>query len=461
MSKRGFIWARSTTSAVIYTAALALTAIAAPQKQPPLVLTNITIVDVLSGAPRRPATVLINNGRIVGISSDGKLAIPAGAQVIDGSGKYLIPGLADMHNHLGSGLPIAGDTFSENLASLLNWGITTVFCPGITMQDYREVRKAVAADPLKYPHFYSAGNVFTAEGGFDPSQGQASLRPNTPEEAREQVRAMKAAGVDAIKMIMDSGASGGRPAKVLLKPEIYAAIIAEAHKLGLKAIVHVPELQDAKAVLRSGADGLIHAVFSDRVDAEFLQLMKQNHAFYISTSALEENMSGTAEWVAKLAEFDDRGRIPSSSYAMFRQPAVLEQIRTRLGVQPKEMIGYVRWNIKAVHDAGIPVITGTDTGVPGVLLGVSSVMELALHVEAGLTPRETLRSATYEAQRMMGQERKVGTVEVGKIADLVILDANPLDDIRNVRRVNRVIRGGIVVGLSPLASGEVPMKSSN
>ena len=164
MSKRGFIWARSTTSAVICTAALALTAIAAPQKQPPLVLTNITIVDVLSGTPRRPATVLINNGRIVGISSDGKFAIPAGAQVIDGSGKYLIPGLADMHNHLGSGLPIAGDTFSENLASLLNWGITTVFCPGITMQDYREVRKAVAADPLKYPHFYSAGNVFTAEG---------------------------------------------------------------------------------------------------------------------------------------------------------------------------------------------------------------------------------------------------------------------------------------------------------
>ena len=132
----------------------------------------------------------------------------------------------------------------------------------------------------------------------------------------------------------------------------------------------------------------------------------------MSTSALEEDISGTAAWIAKLAEFDDRGRISASSYAMFRQPSVLEQIRTRLGAQPKEMIGYVRWNIKAVHDTGIPVITGTDTGVPGVLLGVSSVMELALHVEAGLTPRETLRSATYEAQRMMGQERKVGTVEV-------------------------------------------------
>ena len=246
---------------------------------------------------------------------------------------------------------------------------------------------------------------------------------------------------------------------MLLKPEIYSAIIAEAHKLGLKAIVHVPELQDAKAVLRSGADGFIHAVFSDRVDAEFSQLMKRNHAFYMSTSMLEENMSGTAEWVTKLAEFDDRGRIPASSCAMLRQPAVLEQIRMRLGVQPKEMIGYLRWNIKAVHDAGIPVITGTDTGVRGVLLGVSSVMELELHDEAGLTPRETLRSATYEAQRMMGQERKVGTVEIGKIADLVILDANPLDDIRSVRRVNRVIRGGIVVGLSPLAS--VPLKSSN
>jgi imidazolonepropionase-like amidohydrolase len=406
--------------------------------------------------------VLINNGRIAGISSDGKLAIPAGAQVIDGAGKYLIPGLADMHNHLGSGLPLPPLPMSEkNLGTLLNFGITTIFCPGITMQDYREIRSAVAAHPLKYPHVYSAGNVFTAEGGFDPSHGEASLRPNTPGEAREQVRAMKAAGVDAIKMIMDSGASGGRPAQPLLKPEIYAAVIDEAHKLGLKAIVHVPALENAKAVLRAGADGLLHAVYSDRVDAEFLELMKRNHAFYISTSALEEDMMGTAAWVARLAEFDDRGLVPPSSYAMFRQPEVLEQIRTRLGVHPKEMIGYVRWNIKAVHDAGIPVITGTDTGVPGIIRGISSLMELVLHVEAGLTPSEALRAATYEAQRMMGQEREVGTVEVGKIADLVMLDANPLADIRNVRRINRVIRGGIVVGVSPLASGQIRPNASN
>ncbi len=210
--------------------------------------------------------VLINNGRIAGISSDGKLAIPAGAQVIDGTGKYLIPGLADMHNHLGSGLPAdppaAGAT---GLATLLNWGITTIFCPGITMQNYREVRSAVAANPLKYPHFYSAGNAFTAEGGFDPSHGQASLRPNAPGEAREQVRAMKAAGVDAIKMIMDSGTSGGRPAKAMLKPEIYAAIINEAHKLGLKAVVHVPELENCQSCV-TGRCGRINprSVFRSR-----------------------------------------------------------------------------------------------------------------------------------------------------------------------------------------------------
>jgi imidazolonepropionase-like amidohydrolase len=463
MSKRAFIRSRSTTSVAIYVAALALPAIAAAQSQRPLVLTNITVVDVLSAAPQRPATVLINNGRISGISSDGRLAIPAGAQVIDGAGKYLIPGLADMHNHLGSGLPADPPSRgSEDLATLLNWGITTIFCPGITMQNYREVRSAVAANPLKYPHFYSAGNAFTAEGGFDPSHGQGSLRPNTPGEAREQVRAMKAAGVDAIKIIIDSGASGGRPPKVLLKPEIYGAIIDEAHKLGLKAVVHVPALEDAKAVLRAGADGLIHAVYSDRVDDEFLQLIKQNHAFYMSTSALEEDMSGAAAWVARLADLDDRGVVPASSYAAFRQPEVLEQIRTRLGVHPREMIGYVRWNIKAVHDAGIPLITGTDTGVTGIIRGIASLMELVLHVEAGLTPRETLRAATYESQRMLGQEREVGTVEVGKIADLVMLDANPLEDIRNVRRINRVIRGGVVtvVRASGLASGEVRLNAN-
>jgi imidazolonepropionase-like amidohydrolase len=457
MFKRALIRSRSTTSGAIYVAALALPAIAAAQSQRPLVLTNITIVDVLSAAQQRPATVLINNGRISGISSDGRLAIPVGAQVIDGAGKYLIPGLADMHNHLGSGLPAEPSARgSEDLATLLNWGITTVFCPGITMQSYREVRSAVAANPLKYPHFYSAGNAFTAEGGFDPSSGLGSLRPNTPGEAREQVRTMKEAGVDAIKIIVDSGASGGRLAKVLLKPEIYGAIIDEAHRLGLKAVVHVPALEDAKAVLRSGADGLIHAVYSDRVDGEFLQLMKQNHAFYMSTSALEEDLSGTAAWVARLADLDDRGAVPASSYALFRQPEALEQIRTRLGVHPKEMIGYVRWNLKAVHDAGVPVITGTDTGVPGIIRGISSLMELVMHVEAGLTPRETLRAATYESQRMLGQEREVGTVEVGKIADLVMLDANPLEDIRNVRRINRVIRGGVTVVQATASTSRSP-----
>jgi hypothetical protein len=105
MSKRALIGARSTTSAVIYFAALVLPAITVAQSRRPLALTNITVIDVLSDAPQRPATVLISNGKISGISSDGKLAIPAGAQVIDGAGKYLIPGLADMHNHLGSGLP--------------------------------------------------------------------------------------------------------------------------------------------------------------------------------------------------------------------------------------------------------------------------------------------------------------------------------------------------------------------
>ena len=125
-----------------------------------------------------------------------------------------------------------------------------------------------------------------------------------------------------------------------------------------------------------------------------------------------------------------------------------------MGVHPKEMIGYVRWNLRAVHDAGIPVITGTDTGVTGIIRGIASLMELVFHVEAGLTPRETLRAATYESQRMLGQEREVGTVEVGKIADLVMLDANPLEDIRNVRRINRVIRGGVVtVRATTIASG--------
>jgi len=269
---------------------------------------------------------------------------------------------------------------------------------------------------------------------------------------------MKTDGVDAIKLIVDAKTFSGLPAMAVMKPEIYAAIIDEAHKAGLKALVHAPMMQYAKAALRSGADGLIHGVVTDHVDAEFLELMKKNHAFYMSTSSIFQDAAGTAAWTSRLAALDDRGVWPASSYALFRKPAVFEQIHSRLGLLPKDNLDSLRWNLKAVQAAGIPIVTGTDTGVPGVLLGISSLMELVLHVEAGLTPRETLRAATYEAQHMMGQEREAGTVEVGKIADLVMLDANPLEDIRNVRRVNRVIREGVVtvVRVSALASAEVP-----
>jgi imidazolonepropionase-like amidohydrolase len=109
----------------------------------------------------------------------------------------------------------------------------------------------------------------------------------------------------------------------------------------------------------------------------------------------------------------------------------------------KQRMPVLQANLKAVHDAGIPVVAGTDTGVPGVLLGVSSQMELLLHVEAGLRPEDALRAATVVAARMLGLGRELGTVEPGKLADLLILDADPLADIRNVRRIHRVVKGGV------------------
>jgi imidazolonepropionase-like amidohydrolase len=141
---------------------------------------------------------------------------------------------------------------------------------------------------------------------------------------------------------------------------------------------------------------------------------------------------------------DERKVIPKAVYEGFGSAAGAQKFQDFVGLISQEQKQYLGKNLRTIYDAGIPVLAGTDTSVAGVLLGVSSQAELALMVEAGLTPAEALGAATINAARFLGRAKEQGSVEAGKLADLVILDADPLSDIRNVRRIHRVIKGGIV-----------------
>jgi len=203
----------------------------------------------------------------------------------------------------------------------------------------------------------------------------------------------------------------------------------------------------AKAAMRAGADGLVHGVFDAPVDEELIGLLKRNRAFYMSTSiAAEPPVLGVAEWRRVVQDFDDAHRVPAAAYEVLESPALTQQIAAlRAAGITWSVLNVARANLRAVHDAGIPIVIGTDSPVPGVLPGITTLLEMQRHVEAGLTPIEAIRAATIDAQRVLGRDTRSGTIEPGKDADLILLYADPLADIRNLRRLKAVVQAGIYV----------------
>jgi len=408
------------------------------------VIVGATVIDGTGRAPLKNAVIVIEGNRIKEVGAKNKIDWPKNARVIDAAGKYVIPGLADMHIHPGNGFWQSGAAdFKKDYGQMLAWGVTTVFSPlGPGLSDFAELKSLGNRDDAPLPRFFGVGSGFTVKDGH--AAGLGTLMPETPNVAREKVRELKAAGVDAIKLFYDDNARDGKPPMPVLKPEVMRAIIDEAHNQGLKTYAHALSLKHAKEVLRAGADGLVHSIVSEPVDVEFITLMKKNRAVYITTLALFNAFADISAWAQRLEEMDVRARIPQAVYERFKSPEGARAYYSRFSKFTPERMEIIKNNLRQVHHAGILVVAGTDTGVPGVLLGVSSQTELVMLVEAGLKAEEALRTATINAAKMLKREKEQGTVERGKLADLVILDANPLADIKHIRRIHRVLKAGIV-----------------
>jgi imidazolonepropionase-like amidohydrolase len=413
------------------------------ETSPPTVLHHVTVINAGS-APMSDMTILITGNRIAAIGRADATTIPAGARIIDGRGKFVIPGLMDMHHHLLSGSFPPRPNFLPNLGRLLAVGVTSVFDPSIGRQDFARLRAAAAPDSSPYARFFSTGPMFTVKG--DTFADADSPMPETPAQAEVAVKELKALGVDAIKIQRDDLSWAVKGSGTLMPLEVLAAAVTQAHTENLKVYAHAPLLKLAKEALSVGVDGMMHGILDEPVDAEFLSLMKKNRAVYVPTLALFEDVADVSAFARRQAVSWDRAKFqPPAIYAPFTDPAGARQIESFLNntAFTKERLKVARANVKRVFDAGVPVVLGTDTGFFGVFLGVATQIELELLVEAGLTPAEALRTATINAAQMIGKERDLGAVEAGKFADLVILDANPLDDIRNVARIHKVIKGGV------------------
>ena len=431
---------------------LALSGVTATVQTPQVrVVTGATLINPTSPAPIPNSVIVINGSRIVSVGQVPPKAGsngggPAGAEIIDSTGKFVIPGLADMHNHLGAGgmsLGPSRENYAGNLGRLLAVGVTTVFAPGVGESDFAALKSAAAADTSPYPRFFGTGPAITVPGGSLGEQGPA---PTTVADARAVVQKLKGLNVDAIKIHRDDLAWASKRTIQPMAMDVLQALVDEAHRLGLRTYVHAPQLARAKEALRAGIDGLMHGIIDEPIDQDFIALMKKNSAVYVPTLGMFEDVADVAAFARREGPYwDQLGFQPPGIYQFFTSTQGVQLFQSLLSntAFTTEHLPMLRANMQQAFNAGIPIVMGSDTGFPGVLLSVATQMELELMVEAGLKPADAIRSATINAALMIGREKEQGTIEAGKLADLLILDANPLDDIKAVRRIHRVVKGGI------------------
>jgi imidazolonepropionase-like amidohydrolase len=442
---------------------------AAAQAAPATVITGATLVHPSkSGADalEPDATVVIQDERITYAGSGRAAKMPPGSTVIDGRGKFVIPGLVDSHVHFfqsgnlytrpdvadfNAVVPYAQEV-ARNKARLdatfrvwLANGVTAVADVGGPFWNY-DVRDRAAATAAA-PRMVVAGPLISM---VDRPQLDLGDPPIIRIESREAARALIARELerdpDFIKVWFIH-----RPGDDLAAQEaIVKAAGDAAHAAGKRLAVHATELVTAKAALRAGADLLVHSVFDAPVDDEFIALMKKNGALYCPTLYVMGGyaLALTGQWQATpeertgadpeiLAAMDDLTEIPPEK--------IPERVAKAMAAKkPVEPPAVAMANLRKLEDAGIPVVMGTDAGNIGTLHGPSIFREMRMMAEAGLTPLQVLRSATFTAALTMGLEGRTGEIEAGKLADLVILDANPLEDVGNLAKVHRTIKAGVV-----------------
>ena len=384
------------------------------------------------------AVVLVKDGRVLSAGAARDVRIPPGAERIDVSGRFLIPGLINAHGHVGEtrGLRSGPELYDrENALAQLRlyarYGITTVASLGGDGEDGFRLRDEQDTTTLDRARLYVAGPVVDAA---------------TPEAARAQVAALAARKPDWIKIRVDD--TLGTTAK--MAPAVYRAVIDEAHRRGLRVAAHIFYLEDARDLVAAGADYIAHSVRDRPVDAAFTSALKAGRLCLCPTLMREVSAFVYASEPEFFADpFFIREADPAV-VAELRRPERIQTVAANpAAARYREALRTASLNLKALFDAGVPIAMGTDTGPPARFQGYFEHLELEHMVAAGLTPAQALATATSGAARCLGLSASLGTLEPGRWADIVVLRQDPLADIRNTRTLESVWIAGNRVPARP------------
>jgi imidazolonepropionase-like amidohydrolase len=442
-----------------------------PQTPKAIAITDVTVIDATGAMPKSGMTVVITGHRITAVGKTGQVRIPDGAQVVKAKRRFLIPGLWDMHVHIFNQISRRPPNTWYFPLFIAN-GVTSVrdmWTKPEDMERIREWRRAQAEGSLLAPRLAAVGTIVDGPAGAEAAN-MALLRlgptvsvVRNASDARRLVRELKAAGIDFVKTYSN------------LQREAYFAIAEEASNQGIPFAGHVPFVVDAAEASSAGQRSMEHLLqvleSSSSRSQELFQVTAEDWSSKLEQMMLDSFDEQKFRTLGAVLEKNRTWQVPTlviSRVLMFPQNLHRMQNERWLRYIPANEIG--SWNeldastgpqptnaekafqnrfwqkrlevVRRMHEMRIPFMAGSDVGNPFIFPGFSLHDELALLVEAGLTPMQALETATRNPAQFLGLSDSIGTVEEGRIADLVLLDANPLKDIRNTQKIRAVIVNG-------------------
>lgn len=386
-----------------------------------------TIIDGTDRAPIQDGVLVVTGGKVTSVGPSSSVRPPAGARTIDVKGKTIVPGFINAHGHVADvkGLETGPQHYTEQnvLAQLrlyARYGVTTVFSLGGDDSIGFKFRDSQNTASLDRARIFLSGPVIVGD---------------TPADARAMTEKAAAMKPDFIKIRVDDNLGTAKK----MTPDVYKAVIEAAHSRKLPVASHLFYLDDAKELLKSGTDLVAHSIRDKPVDAEVIALLKKRDVCVVPTLMREVS---TFVYETEPAFFKDPFFLKAADTSVLnqlREPARQKAMKESKSAQAyKRALEIANRNLKALADAGVRIAMGTDTGPAARFQGYFEQVELEMMVQAGLTPKQALKATTADAARCMRVQGQVGTLEPGAWADLIVLTANPLDNIRNTRSIESV-----------------------
>ena len=419
-----------------------------------LLVENVSLLDGTGGPAVAGMWVAVEDGRVSAVDN-APLEAPDGAVILNGEGRYLMPGLVDMHIHLRGGVrtppeglqePPSPD-FEEGIQALHGYlysGFTMIYDAGNDPDFILTLREQERTGEIESPRIFATGGLVTYPGSHGSSAG-ATLVDDWP-EAKPLLDAHIAREPDVLKLTYEERGWGSRPTIPRLPVELMQTIVEYYNERGIRTTVHTSSELRARQAIFAGVDTLAHPIIQGPVTEQFARLMAAKGVPMVTTLTIGENY-------ARLVEQPEY--LDQPIYQATIDPDEIEKLRTETRAEyearpwtwwMKVMTDIAKENVRMVHAAGGVLVAGSDQ-----TSGPAGHRELELLQDAGIAPADIVRIATLNGAVFLGMQHKFGSIEPGKYADMVLLDANPAEDINNAKAIVEVIKGGRVIDRSALS----------